>query len=85
MISEDTEFAMALKREGTILYFDTHTPTQKELETYPHVIISSEVSWNPMKVHFDENTHSLEEEVERIRRVSSIYSRNRNDEIKKMD
>lgn len=83
MISEDTEFTMALKREGTILYFDTHTPTQKELETYPHIVISSEVSWNPMKVHFDENTHSLEEEVERIRRVRSIYSKNRNDEIKK--
>ena len=72
MISEDTEFAMALKRQGTILYFDTHTPTQKEFETYPHIVISSEVSWNPMKVHFDENSHSLEEEDEMIRRVSSI-------------
>ena len=82
MISEDTEFAMTLKREGTILYFDTHAPTQKELETYPHIIISLEVSWNPIKVHFDENSHSLEEEVERIRRVSSIYSKNKNNKIK---
>ena len=82
MISEDTEFAMTLKREGTILYFDTHTPTQKELETYPHIIISLEVSWNPIKVHFDENSHSLEEEVERIRRVRSIYSKNKKNKIK---
>ena len=31
-----------------------------------------------MKLHFDENAHSLEEEVERIRRVSYTHSKNKN-------
>ena len=51
MISEDTEFAMSLKRDGTIVYFDTHAPTQKELENFPHIVISSEKSWDPTNVH----------------------------------
>ena len=75
MISEDTEFAMALEGEGTIVYFNNHAPTQKELETYSHIVISSEKSWNLLKVHFDENSYSLEEEVERIRRVSYTHSK----------
>ena len=77
MISEDTEFAMALEREGTIVYTNTHTPTQKELQTYPHIVISFENSWNPMKVHFDENCHLSEVEVKRIRRVSYTHSKNK--------
>ena len=77
MISEDTEFAMALEREDTILYFNTHDPTQQNLVTYHHIVISSKHSWNSMKVRFDENSHLLKEEVEWIRRVSYTHSKNK--------
>ena len=78
IITEDTNFAMALKREGTIISFNTRTPTQHELETCPHIQLSSSKSWDPTKVHFSVGSHSLEEEVERIRRVSATHTKMHN-------
>ena len=71
LITANTEFAMTLNREGTIISFDSRTPTQQELESCPHIILSSEKSWSPHNAHFSPNPHSLEEEVERIRRVAT--------------
>ena len=46
-ISWNGDFTMPLHQEGTILYFDTHTPIQKELDTCPHINLSSRHTWNP--------------------------------------
>ena len=37
-MSEDTEFSMALKRQGTIIFADTFTPTSAELHDNPHIV-----------------------------------------------
>ena len=42
LITANTEFAMNLNREGTIISFNSRTPTQQELESCPHIILSSE-------------------------------------------
>ena len=72
IITEDAEFAMPLSREGTIIFATTHTPSQKELEQCPHIILSSHHTWTPGDVRFNSVTHSLEEEVERVRRVKYV-------------
>ena len=80
IITEDADFAMPLQRKGTIVFCNTRTPTQHELETCPHIQLSSSKSWDPTKVHFSVGSHSLEEEVERIRQLSSTHKK-RHDNI----
>ena len=63
---------MPLHRKGTIVYFNIHTPTQKELDTCPHINLSIRHPWNPSKVDFVKNQHSLQEEIERIWHVSTV-------------
>ena len=63
---------MPLSREGTIIFATTHTPSQKELEQCPHIILSSHHTWTPGDVRFNSVTHSLEEEVERVQRVKYV-------------
>ena len=72
LISENGYFSMPLHQKGTILYFDTHTPTQKELDTCLHINQSSRHPWNPLKVDFVKNQHSLQEEIEKIWHVSTV-------------
>ena len=36
IITENGDFAMEMQRKGTIISFNTHTPTQLELESCPH-------------------------------------------------
>jgi len=74
IITEDGDFAMEMQRKGTIISFNTHTPTQKELESLPHIQLSSSRPWDPNNVKFHSNSHSLEEEVERVRRVGAVES-----------
>jgi len=40
-ITEDGEFCMELMMEGTIIYMDTFTPSQRELQECPHIILTS--------------------------------------------
>ena len=75
LITEDTYFAMPLQWAGTIVFCNTHTPTKNELETCPHIQLSSFISWDPSNVHFSTSSHSLEEEIERIRRVGSATTK----------
>ena len=63
---------MPLHRRGKIVYFDTHTPNQKELDACPHINLSSQHPWNPLKVDFVKNQHLMQEEIERIRHVSTV-------------
>ena len=75
LITEDTNFAMPLQRAGTIVFCNTRTPTQNELETCPHIQLSSFKPWDPSNVHFSTSLHSLGEEIERIRRVGSATTK----------
>ena len=52
--------------------FGTHTPTQKELNTCPHINLSSRHPWNPSKVDFVKNQHLLQEEIQIIWHVSTF-------------
>ena len=52
IITENREFAMTLHQKWMIVYFDTHTPTHKDLDTCPHINMSSQNPWNPSNLDF---------------------------------
>eukprot|EP00957_Ditylum_brightwellii_P033782 2560023-Ditylum_brightwellii.AAC.1 len=51
---------------GTIVYTDTHTLSEAELNACPHIDLTSPHPWDQANINFNRNTHSLEEEVSRI-------------------
>ena len=75
-MTEDSEFSMELKRKGTIIYSDTFTPSAKELNDNPKIIMSSPHPWDPTKVTFNNNARSLEEEISEARGINSIEVQN---------
>ena len=75
IISEDNEFSLEMSMSGTVLYFNTRTPTDDELRTCPHIVLTSPHPWDPTSVTFPKSTLSLEEEMGGLRNVSSMYSR----------
>ena len=74
IIAEDNEFCMELDMEGTIIFANTHTPTESELQTCPHITLSSPHQWDPHNVTFPGCKLTLEESVGKLRLVSAIYS-----------
>lgn len=55
-----------LKMEGTTCLMDTRCPTEIELSSCPHYILSDERDWDPTNVQFNVSsttTHQLEEEI----------------------
>ncbi len=48
----DDDFSILLQTDGTIIFFNTRTPTAHELATSPHIVMSSAAPWNPRDVHF---------------------------------
>ena len=40
------------RSQGTIIYFETRTPSQRELEELPHIELSSRYEWDPHTVAF---------------------------------
>ena len=59
---------------GTIIYCNTHAPSDHELSILPHVHLSSSATWDPHNVVF--LTHRVEEEEHQwqISQISSILS-----------
>jgi hypothetical protein len=41
-------------------YFDMHPPTDDELHSYPHVIFTSDIPWDPQVLDDEYNVHDLE-------------------------
>ena len=74
IISDDEEFCLELSMNGTIVYFDSHTPTEKELLTCPHIVLSSPHPWDPTSVKFPKFSRTLEEEMGGMRFVSGLTS-----------
>ena len=59
---------------GTIIYCNTHAPSDHELSTLPHISLSSSATWDPHNVVF--LTHRVEEEEHQlqIQSISSLSS-----------
>ena len=49
--------------EGTIIYLDTLTPTDKDLSQFPHITMTSPHTWNPSKFQFPNTSRRVEEEL----------------------
>ena len=79
IITEDREFCMELSMEGTIVYVDTHTPTDAELDACPKVELSSPYPWNPHQVKFPSSKLTLEEEVGGMQYLSGISTLRQHD------
>ena len=42
-----------MKVDGIVVYVDTRSPTKEELNTLPHVVLTSEASWDPSKATYN--------------------------------
>jgi hypothetical protein len=58
---------------GTILRVATKTPTEQELQTCPHVTLSSDHEWDPQNVRFPKASRTVEEAISRS--IGSISRR----------
>ena len=58
---EHDEATIPLAISGTNIFMETRTPTQHELDTCPHLQLTSETAWNPHTVRLA-STHSVEAE-----------------------
>ena len=56
------ELTIPLNITRTIIFLDTHTPTQHELDTCPHLHLTSMAEWDPQTMHLV-STQSVEVEV----------------------
>ena len=59
--STGDDFIHTIKADGTTKYFDSRTPTNHELATCPHIVLSSPNEWNHRDVHFPQNAHHFAE------------------------
>ena len=64
--TEDARFSMELNMLGTIIYTETRTPTEVELNSCPHIIMSLLHEWHPNKVLFTKYTRTLENGMSEI-------------------
>jgi hypothetical protein len=67
--AEQDDFQFPMVSDGTIIYFDSRTPTNHELEACPHIVLTSPAEWNPRDVQFPSNCNHGEEGTHRISRV----------------
>jgi len=63
--TEDQDFTLPLTTRGTVIGVATRTPTAHELQTCPHIVLSSEHEWDPQNVRFPKASRTVEEEVSR--------------------
>jgi hypothetical protein len=68
--TEDEEFILPLETDGTIIFFPSRTPTEKELQTCRHILLTSHAEWNPRDVSFPDPSHRVEERL--ISKVKSL-------------
>ena len=54
------DIAIPLQTLGTIIYTNTHAPTDQELSQHPHIVLSSTADCDPHHVRFP--SHDVEEE-----------------------
>ena len=74
IITEDNEFCMELTMSGTICSVDTFAPSERELQTCPHIVLPSPHPWDPHNVIFPKCKRTLDETVGGLRYVSTVIS-----------
>ena len=72
IITEDNGFCMELAIVGTIVFANTFTPTERELQDSPHINLSSPHEWNPHTVTFPKIHSTLETEMTNLREISAV-------------
>ena len=66
IITENNDFCMELVLDGTVVYADIFTPSDKKL------ILSSPHTWDPHNISFPKSRRTLEEEMPPPRYVSMV-------------
>ena len=61
LASEDGSVIIPLHSEGTTIYLQSRTPSEKELQTCVHVTLTSASPWDPREVCFPEPKQLVEE------------------------
>ena len=57
------EFSLLLVSKGTVLVVADRIPTDRELQTFPLIIILSEHKWYLQNVHFPTVPHTTDEDI----------------------
>jgi len=70
--SPDGAVVIPLTSDGTTIYVNTWTPTQIDLQSHPHVVMSSPHPWEPRSVQFPQPSQSTKEEFEMRRKVNAV-------------
>ena len=61
-----------LEMVGTFCSFATRVPTQEEIDSLPHIVLTDTSPWDPSRVSF--SPHETEEEEEDEGQVASVSS-----------
>ena len=69
------DITIPLQTLSTIIYANTHAPTDQELTTCPHIVLSSNADWDPHHVWF--SSHYVEEESKST--INAIQTRQQYD------
>ena len=69
--SPDVNFIASLESEGTNIFINIWSPTQKDLALLPHIELTSQQPWEPYNVAFPATKYYAKEEME-SRNISSL-------------
>ena len=61
---DEEGFVACLHSDGTDIFINTWTPTQKDLEQYKHIVLTSPNKWDPRKVTFPSATEVDIDDIE---------------------
>jgi hypothetical protein len=70
--AEQDEFELPMTADGTVIFFNSRTPTNHELETCTHITLSSAAEWNPRDIQFPSIVHHGEEGKYGISQVNVV-------------
>ena len=72
IMTENQEFNMELKIKEITIFADTFTPSDKELSSCPHIIMSSPHEWNPHDVQFHSQARQFEDKMTQRYKISAF-------------
>ena len=71
VIDHDRQFTICLKSIGTTIYIDTWKPAHEDPKSHPHMILTSDQSWEPILIKFPQKDESEMEKIEK-RNISRV-------------
>ena len=74
IIVDDKKFDMELTMKVNIVYSETHTPSEKELQECPHIVLSYEQPWHLNKIRFLKIKYTLSYTVEILRCIGLVIT-----------